>query len=219
MIARATRLAGSPGNGMDWNSPPWQAIQPLKLRHFMGKPPEHFPETAVKLAYHEAALYVLFRVEDRYVRAVAPRHQASVCGDSCVEFFFTPGPEVSSGYFNFEMNCGGTLLFHFHPDGGAGFGEIPVQDCENMRKMHSLPRIVDPEIQETVTWTAGVGIPFALLERYCRVAAPKPKAVWRVNFYKCADNSSHPHWLTWSPVDFPKPNFHLPEFFGFLEFG
>jgi len=37
------------------------------------------------------------------------------------------------------------------------------------------------------------------------------------NFYKCADKLQHPHWLNWSPVDFPKPNFHLPQSFGVLE--
>ncbi|MCB0276848.1 MAG: diguanylate cyclase, partial [Calditrichaeota bacterium] len=26
------------------------------------------------------------------------------------------------------------------------------------------------------------------------------------------------HWLTWAPVEHPKPNFHLPEFFGTLVF-
>jgi len=41
---------------------------------------------------------------------------------------------------------------------------------------------------------------------------------WRANFYKCADSTSHPHWLTWSPVDHPTPHFHLPAFFGTLEF-
>jgi hypothetical protein len=47
---------------------------------------------------------------------------------------------------------------------------------------------------------------------------PAPGVRWRANFYKCAEHNSHPHWLMWAPIDFPKPNFHLPEFFGTLEF-
>ena len=39
------------------------------------------------------------------------------------------------------------------------------------------------------------------------VISPSPRAVWRVNFYKCADDTSHPHWLTWSPVELPDPKF------------
>ena len=34
----------------------------------------------------------------------------------------------------------------------------------------------------------------------------------------CADRSSHPHWLTWAPVDCPQPDFHRKEFYGTLEF-
>jgi hypothetical protein len=81
-----------------------------------------------------------------------------------------------------------------------------------------LPRLVDPEIQEPVAWSVAYRIPLALLEKYCRVIAPAPQAAWRVNFYKCADNTSHPHWLTWSPVALPEPNFHHPRSFGTLQF-
>ncbi|MDD2936708.1 MAG: carbohydrate-binding family 9-like protein, partial [Proteiniphilum sp.] len=26
-----------------------------------------------------------------------------------------------------------------------------------------------------------------------------------------------PHFISWSPIDLPKPNFHVPQFFGLLE--
>ncbi|MBF0230732.1 MAG: hypothetical protein HQK63_14285 [Desulfamplus sp.] len=58
----------------------------------------------------------------------------------------------------------------------------------------------------------------SLLRRYCKVIIPALNVEWRANFYKCADKTSHPHWLTWSPVDFPKPNFHIHESFGILKF-
>jgi hypothetical protein len=38
-------------------------------------------------------------------------YQGDVWTDSCVEFFFTPGPDLDDGYFNIEANCGGTLEF------------------------------------------------------------------------------------------------------------
>jgi hypothetical protein len=218
MIAIVTRLTNPPTAGTDWNKPPWQGISPERLKNFMGERPDHFPKTEVKIAYEDMAIHVMFRVEDRFVRAIASKHQDSVCGDSCVEFFFTPGSDVSEGYFNFEMNCGGTMLFHFHSGLKKGRIVIPESDCDKIAKAHSLPRIIDAEIQEPVTWTVGYSIPIALLRRHCQVNTPKPRALWRGNFYKCADNTSHPHWLTWSPVDCPRPNFHLPQSFGVLEF-
>ena len=34
----------------------------------------------------------------------------------------------------------------------------------------------------------------------------------RMNLYKCGDDLSHPHFLSWQPIEAPKPNFHLPAF-------
>ncbi len=218
MFCKVTRLVSSPKSDADWDKSPWRDIPSELIRNYIGRKPDHFPKAEVKIAYDDMAVCVMFQVKDRYIRAVAAQHQDNVCGDSCVEFFFTPDSDVSKGYFNLEMNCGGTMLFHFQPMPGKGKIEIPKSECNKIRSAHSLPRIVDPEIEEPVTWTVEYCIPIALLERYCQVSTPAPHAAWRANFYKCADNTSHPHWLTWSPVDFSKPNFHLPQFFGVLEF-
>ena len=108
------------------------------------------------------------------------------------------------------------MLFRFH--GPNAVETIPQSEYGTMSIAHSLPKIVDPEIREPITWTLEYRLPLAILKKYCAVHTPATGVVWRANFYKCADASSHPHWLTWSPVDFPTPQFHLPEFFGTLEF-
>jgi hypothetical protein len=184
----------------------------------MGPRPSHFPKTEVRIAWEPAALHLRFRVEDCYVRARAVRHQESVCRDSCVEFFFTPGPDPSRGYFNVEVNCGGTVLFHYQPRPRQGEIEIPRAVCERMVTAHTLPCQVDPEIATPITWEVQYRLPFALLAGYCPVDGPGPRTLWRANFYKCADQTSHPHWLTWAPVDHPRPDFHRPEAFGNLVF-
>jgi hypothetical protein len=71
---------------------------------------------------------------------------------------------------------------------------------------------IDPELAKPTTWTLEYKIPFSLLERFGRLERPKPGVTWRGNFYKCADDTSHPHWLTWSPVTNAKPSFHLPKY-------
>jgi hypothetical protein len=219
MLYRVKRIVGSIVNNASWDALPWQDIPVEVLRHHMGNRPEHFPKTEVRMAYDDASVFVMFRVEDRYVRATARRHQESVCGDSCVEFFFSPGPDVSQGYFNLELNCGGTILFHFHPFSDRGnVIELPPALYDRIECRHSLPQIVDPEIKEAVTWTIVSRIPVNVLQEYIQAVPPASGTIWRGNFYKCADASSHPHWLTWSPVDAPKPDFHLPRFFGTLEF-
>ncbi|MDA0839967.1 MAG: carbohydrate-binding family 9-like protein [Planctomycetota bacterium] len=201
-----------------WDELPWDGIQPNLLGEFMGDQPEHRPVVEFKIAYDAQFLYVTFKVGDRYVRAVANHYQDSVCWDSCVEFFFTPGPDVSEGYFNLEVNCGGTALFHFQKKQGQGVVPIPESDFNRIQIAHSQPETVEQELAGPVTWTLGYALPFDILRHYRSFEEPASGVTWRANFYKCGDRTSHPHWLTWSPVDNPRPNFHLPDFFGKVQF-
>ncbi|MDA0196979.1 MAG: carbohydrate-binding family 9-like protein [Bacteroidetes bacterium] len=201
-----------------WDKAPWMSIEPLSLQHYMGDKPDHRPSVQAKVAYDDQAIYVIFRVEDQYVRAIRTKHQEGVFKDSCVEFFFSPEEHSNKGYFNLEMNCGGTMLFHHQLLPRKENVKISDDDIKKVEVAHSLPSLVDPEIQVPTTWTVEYRIPFKILGKYHDMAPPVAGTIWRSNFYKCADESSHPHWLTWAPIDFPKPSFHIPEFFGTLRF-
>lgn len=201
-----------------WDSPTWREVPAEILDHYLGPRPDHFPRTEFKIGYDDRAVHLLFRVEDRFVRATAVRHQERVCGDSCVEFFFVPGPDTDTGYFNLEINCGGTVLFHHNREERFGTRVIERQRCESLVTMHSLPSRVEPELTDPVTWQVACSIPYDLLAEYVAMRPPQPRDTWRANVYKCADDTSHPHWLTWSEVVAPRPDFHLVRFFGFLGF-
>ncbi len=218
MICKVTKLVKPPQIDGNWDKPPWRTIASEAIHRPMERTAGHLPKTEFKIAYEDTALCLIFRVEDRYVRAIAPQHQVAVCGDSCVEFFFTPGPDTALGYFNLEMNCGGKLLFRFQRAPGESVVELPESAYRKIAIAHSLPKHVDPELKEPVTWTVEYRLPLGILTGYCQVIPPAPGVMWRANFYKCADQTSHPHWLTWAPVSFPRPQFHLPEFFETLEF-
>ena len=201
-----------------WQKMPWLEIEPLQIGQYAGERPLHLPNTQAKLAYDMAALYVIFYVEDRYVCANAQAYQDMVFNDSCVEFFFTPGENLAEGYFNLEINCGGTALFHHQK--GRRVEEIPVSetDFEQIEIAHTMPKIVNPEITEPISWCLEFRLPFEILNKYARVTQPASGVNWRANLYKCADESSHPHWLSWAPMDLPSPDFHQSQFFGKLIF-
>ena len=92
-------------------------------------------------------------------------------------------------------------------------------DLDTFQVAHSLPKRVDPEISDPTDWTVEYRLPVDLLRRYNNeIRRPGSGVTWRANFYKWGDKTSHPHWLTWSFVDHPTPDFHLPRFFGTLEF-
>ena len=202
----------------NWDKLPWRKIAPLHIDQVAGEQPTHFPQVLAKLAYDDQALYAIFQVADRYVRATEENYQDPVYQDSCVEFFFTPGDDLNHGYFNFELNCGGTALFHHQK--GLGLEDLPVSssDFKQVEIAHTLPKVVFPEVEEAITWVVEYRLPIAILCAYAPINIPVPGIRWRANLYKCADGCSHPHWLTWSPVDTPSPDFHRPEFFGVLVF-
>ncbi|NND07430.1 MAG: carbohydrate-binding family 9-like protein [Saprospiraceae bacterium] len=202
----------------DWDKAPWNKIEAISLNYHMGEKPEHFPAVQSKVAYDEAGIYVIFKVDDQYIRAVRTKHQEAVCNDSCVEFFFSTAKHSEDGYFNLELNCGGTMLLHHQIEPRKNSVAIQEEDLDKIAVATSMPKIVFPEITEETTWTAAYHLPFEVLQKYQDLEKPTKGTVWRGNFYKCADESSHPHWLTWAKVENPKPDFHLPQFFGMLEF-
>jgi hypothetical protein len=203
-----------------FNGPAWRHADTLELTHFRPEGNDHNPKTFAKTLYDESGIYVIFNVHDRFVRCIRTRYGEPVYKDSCVEFFVRP--HSGSGYFNFEFNCGGAFLSSYiinperTPEGFREFCPIPEDEAEGVIVYHSLPRKVEPEITEAVTWTLEFFIPFALLEKYAECIGNPSGRKWRANFYKCGDETSHPHWASWQPV--PELNFHIPGSFGEIIF-
>jgi hypothetical protein len=197
----------------------WSAADELEVTNFTWDDSGHHPRTRARLLWDDGWLAVLFVVDDHYVRAVAEAFNDSVCSDSCVEFFVAPDADpVQDAYFNFEVNCGGTVLLHrcaSTAEKAAGTGSVSVtdEDGETICMATTQPKIVEPEITEPTTWAVEYHVPWSLFEKYFGVVKPTSGTRWRANFYKCGDATSHPHWGSWAPVDVPKPSFHQPEFF------
>jgi hypothetical protein len=202
-----------------WEKQAWNQVPSLVLSHWMAELPAHRPATYAKLLYDDTFLYVIFRVEDTYVRCAVTDYQGPVCTDSCVEFFFTPGTNLADGYFNLETNCGGTLLFMHQLARDESCIALDAEFGRALAVAHTMPRRVDPEIAKPTTWCVEYKSPFAGLSAYRPMRKPGRGVLWRANFYKCGDSTSHPHWLTWAKVGWPTPDFHRTEFFGELEFG
>jgi hypothetical protein len=202
----------------NWDKPQWQKIEPVTLDYHMGTEPKFVPKVQAKLMYDQENIYGIFQVEDRYVRSIVREYNGSVSTDSCVEFFFAPDSDLPLSYFNLEINAGGTPLIFYVAKPWDKFTKLEKEDIEQIEIAHSLPEVVDPEITEPTTWYIEYRIPLSMLEKHSKVSPPKKGTVWKANFYKTGSKTSSPNFLTWSFVDHPKPNFHLPQFFGTLEF-
>lgn len=205
----------------DWDGPAWKNAPVLTVSHFSKLGSGHKPKTQAKVVYTEQGLYVHFRVEDRYVRSIATEYRGKVWEDACVEFFVQP--RLGRGYFNFEINCGGTMLLSYHEDKQwkgkplrAG-GGVPIELANRVIIWHSMPNIVEPEQKEPTTWQVEYFIPYTLLEAYLGSLGDVGGQVWRANFYKCAENNSHPHWGSWALMP-EGSDFHSPQYFSDIKF-
>ncbi len=215
------RVSPPAAGAMDLSDPLWSGTQELEISHFHPKSSDHRPRTRVRMLHDLASLHIRFEVNDRYVICKHTSFQDSVYQDSCVEFFFQPlkGP----AYFNLEINCGGTFLFYYvqdstrTPTGLAKFTPIAPHHAKRLSVFHSLPSIVTPERTDPTPWSVTCTIPLEVLEHYTGPLAALAQSSWRCNFYKCADQSSHPHWASWAPMG-EELNFHLPECFGTVQF-
>ncbi len=202
----------------DWDKSVWQAASTLAIEHVQPTSWDHAPATCARVLYDDENIYVIFKVEDQYVRAVATEYNGAVWEDSCVEFFFAPDNDNPTSYFNIEVNCCGTILLRHQSAPNENIRYLDPSDLKMIQVASSLSGPIDPEITEPVIWTMEYAIPFDILSKYGHIVKPGPGVSWRGNFYKCGDNTSHPHWMTWSPIETQTPDFHRPDSFGLLKF-
>lgn len=162
------------------------------------------PSVTVRLGYSSSALAILFEVEEEHLRAVTMDDCGPVWEDSCCEFFMAD--PAGNGYFNFEMNCVGTLLAAKRKS-QTDYEFLNEAQMAEIQRFSSLPHApIDSVGEGQKYWVAEV-IPFSILG-----FGEAPKSI-KANFYKCGDNCQDPHYLSWAPIDLPSPCFHCPEFF------
>ena len=164
------------------------------------------PDVRFAMACDDDSLFLKFYVREACVLARAVRDNESVCKDSCVEFFVNPAPSKNV-YWNFEFNCIGTCLA---ARGKDRHSRTPLADAAlaSIARCSSFPRKPFAEKHGDIQWWLAVRIPLAL---FCDAGAGTE---WTGNIYKCADDSSRPHWLSWHKMDVTRPDFHRPEYFG-----
>lgn len=165
------------------------------------------PEVRLSLAHDGRAVLVRFDVVEDNPRAVTTCNNGPVWEDSCVEFFVrVPG---SPYYFNFETNCIGTGLAAKRLS-REEFTHFDDARMAQVIRRSSLP--AEPvDIRAKTAWSLELEVPFSLI---CEDGGVPEKLL--ANFYKCGDKTAVPHFLSWSPVRTPKPDFHRPEYFGEL---
>ena len=169
----------------------------------------YIPEVSFAIAFNSAFLFLKYYVKEKEIRAINNTINGSVWEDSCVEFFISLCDK--DPYYNFEFNCIGTALVGY----GHSNKERVLLDEKEISKIKTVSNITrqgDGDFE----WELTVAIPFKIFTQHQDWTFEGMNC--KGNFYKCGDELTQPHFLTWANIDYATPNFHLPDFFGAINF-
>lgn len=169
------------------------------------------PYTSFVVAVSSTRLFVFFSVISKDLRAINTQDLSPVADDSCVEFFMqVPGHDE---YWNFEFNCIGTLNAS-HRVERINPKRLTPQELSSIERYASCGTEPIEEQEGTYCWDLTVSIPLDLVG----LDGDNLPDYIKGNLYKCAGKTAHRHYVSWSPIDDSKPNFHRPDCFGTLWF-
>lgn len=168
------------------------------------------PKVSFTVGYAADSLLVKFYVAEQYLQAVYNKINDPVHKDSCVEIFIAFDDDED--YYNLEFNSMGTCF--------AGYGKN--RDDRNNLPISVIQKIEHQTLVHNRDLNGGIGWELTLMIPngvfcYHKIASLKERAC-RVNLYKCGDDLPEPHFLTWNQVYSDEPDFHLPQFFGNMQF-
>ena len=174
-------------------------------------------QTEVRLWYDDQALYLGWKCEDSDIVATFTNRDSKFWEEEVAEFFVTP--KNLNQYFELQWNpLGGVFDAKIDNDldekgvSRAFHGDWSYT-ASSMRWAVTSDSGVNASTNAAGNWQVEVRLPFADLGR----GRPRPREVWRANFYRVNRSRNHPvELLSWSPTRLP--GFHQPNRFGYLEF-
>jgi len=170
---------------------------------------QYKPSVLFSISYSPYSILLKFFVEEKQIRAINHTVNSSIWEDSCVEFFISFDDGIN--YYNIEFNCIGTGLI--------GYGKSKIHrkllDASIVNKVKTLSNVYS-EKGKNISWELALIIPLSVFEHTNLSVLAKRKC--RANFYKCGDLLLEPHFVSWSNIKSETPDFHLPDYFGHLQF-
>lgn len=172
------------------------------------------PFAQFAMAYTPSAIIIAYRAKEYDIRAQYTQDQDPVFKDACMEFFIQPADD--SIYYNFECNCLGYILMQ------AGTTTRPRDEAtqailKNIKRWTSISREqIRQAGKKATSWEVALIIPYTSFYMH-HIHSLAGKNV-RANVYKCGGTKQYTHYVSWSPIKTPKPNFHTPEYFGQMTF-
>ena len=170
------------------------------------------PGLMFRIAHIGDEIWLKYYVNEKNILAQETRTNGDVYKDSTVEFFISVD---NKNYYNFEFNCIG-IIHIGHGEGRNNRTPVKPSIAEKIEIKSTLGNLPFAEKSGNFDWEMTIRIPiecftFDKLETLNGLKAT-------ANFYKCGDETSDPHFVTWNPIETENPDYHRPEFFGKVKF-
>lgn len=172
------------------------------------------PKVSFRIGHHDNQIWIKFYIGEAHVLAMRTTTNSATHRDSCLEFFVDPLQD--GNYYNFEFNAIGVTHLAYGPSRKDREFVDPAIIEEQIKIESSLGKDPFLEVSGEITWDMTVVIPAATFTQTKSLSLKGLKS--KANFYKCGDETSKPHYLSWNPVGTERPDFHQPLFFGNLVF-
>ena len=154
--------------------------------------PEEYPytpEASFKIFHDGTNIYLQFEVTEKDIHSKITEDFGEVWTVPCVAMFIAPDKETE---------------------------RMPLDTLATIKRIPTLGTDNFGLREGENSWSIIEIIPAATLFNH-KIESWDGKTM-RANFYKCGDNLPTPHFLSWNKIDYPRPNFHLPEYFGEIQF-
>ncbi len=164
--------------------------------------------TNFSIAHMESAILLKYRVKNDFFKTRVSTINGAVNKDNCVEFFIQFNEEQP--YYNIEFNCLGIGKMAY----GTNRNNRQLLAKDDIKKIRVWYKLHDYKVG--FNWEIILYIPlevfcFQQIHSFTGLSCPG-------NFFKCGDDLPVPHYLSWNKVQSKLPDFHLPEFFGTIDF-
>ena len=172
-------------------------------------------QTTAKMLWDDDNLYVGFYCHDKNISGEVVQRHGPVSQDDSAEAFISPNSAKVRNYYGFEINVLGTMLNFLRADWYKGPFNWEPAGVQYRTSFHGQP--VKHDSPDDDHWILELAIPFRNFEKDAPNTPPKDGDSWRLNLNR-AGGKTNPQYSTWSPVSTEKPNFHVPESFGWVRF-
>jgi hypothetical protein len=193
----------------DLEHPDWEKASAVTIKQYWsGELAPEWRHAEARFVWSEAALGVRFicRQREPLVVSATPQTEAKTTGlwerDVC-EIFLAPEQSAPERYFEFEAAPTGEWL------------DLRIEQLADERRtdwefhsgMTAAASISDGQV------TIAMRIPWDGLGH-----RPRAGERWRANLFRCVGAGTERGYLAWQPTFTARPNFHVPQAFGWLKF-